>query len=53
MLSASATFMSYLTRQRRLEKNNIITTSVVIALCPARRQITSCLHFRISGQALG
>jgi hypothetical protein len=44
---------NYLTRQRRLEKNNIITTSAVTASCPTLRQITLCLHFGRSGWALG
>jgi hypothetical protein len=44
MLGASATFTSYLTKRRRPEKNNTITTSTVIASCPALRQITPCLH---------
>jgi hypothetical protein len=53
MLGASATFMSYLTRRRRLEKNNTITTSAVTASCLALRQNTVCLYFGRSGWAFG
>jgi hypothetical protein len=53
MLGSSAIFTSYLTRRRQPEKNNIITTSAVIASCPALRQIIMCLLFERSGQALG
>jgi hypothetical protein len=53
MLGASAIFMSYLTRRRQPEKNNIITTSAVTTLYPALRQIIMCLHFERSGWALG
>jgi hypothetical protein len=44
-------FMSYPTRQRQSEMNNIITALDVIDSCPALRQIIMCQHFGRSGLA--
>jgi hypothetical protein len=52
MRDASVIFMSCLIRRRRPERNNIITTLDVTALCLALRRITLCPHFGRSGQVL-